>query len=100
MNSEITIQMLLRQAHREPLSPEQWKRVAARTAWVRETIEKWYQAMRHRDEVCTAAVERLSEEEFDRLFDREEAKVEALRAEIDAVIERDEWPLEMYFGGI
>jgi hypothetical protein len=100
MNSEITIQMLLRQAHREPLSPEQWKWAKARCAWALGLVEKWYQAMCHRDEVCTAAVERLSEEEFNRLFDREEAKVEALRAEIDAVIERDEWPLEMYFGGI
>ena len=45
-------------------------------------------------------LERLDEEEFERLFDEEEAKVEAIRAQLDAVIERDEWPRELYFGEI
>jgi hypothetical protein len=30
----------------------------------------------------------------------EEAKVHAIRAQIDAVIERDLWPRELYWGGI
>jgi hypothetical protein len=30
----------------------------------------------------------------------EEAKVHAIRAQIDAVIERDVWPKELYWDGI
>jgi hypothetical protein len=48
----------------------------------------------------TEAVDRLSEEAFERLFQAEEAKVDAIRAQIDAVIERDLWPPELYWGGL
>jgi hypothetical protein len=79
---------------------DEWRRKAARIAWVKETTAAWLEAMRAMDDRCTEAVERLSEDAFDRLFDAEQAKVDAIRAEIDAVIERDLWPRHLYFGGV
>jgi hypothetical protein len=89
--------MLLRSRRGEPLGAREWKRVKARCAWVKKTLDAWHAAQQHMDEVCTEAVTRLSEEEFNRLFEAEEAKVAAIRAQIDAVIERDEWPREMHW---
>ena len=101
MSYDITIAMLLTSGRaRRPLSPAEWKRVKARCTWVKATVAKLCEAQRQMDEVCRAAVERLGEEEFNRLFDEEEAKVAAIRAQLDAVIEHDEWPRELYFGGI
>jgi hypothetical protein len=99
MNHEITIDMLLR-SRREPLSPEEWKRIKARCAWVKEKIAALAAAQRARDERCGEAVDRLSEEEFERLCDEEQAKVDAIRAQLDAVIDEDRWPRDLYFGGI
>jgi hypothetical protein len=87
-------------ADRQPLEPQEWKRVAARTAWVREIMGRLRDAQRAMDDRCTEAVERLSEEDFDCLFDAEQAKVDAIRALIDDVIERDLWPRHLYFGGL
>jgi dissimilatory sulfite reductase (desulfoviridin) alpha/beta subunit len=102
MGAEDSIRMLLLSGgkHRELLGPAEWKRVKARVAWVRETVAKWAEAMRRRDDRCGAAVDRLSEEAFERLCDEEEAKVEAIHAQLRAVIERDEWPRELYWGEI
>ena len=99
---ENTVRILLGRAERgcDPLDPAEWKRVAARCAWVRETTARLREAQRQMDEVCTAAAGYLSEEEFELLFEAEEAKVAAIRAELDAVIERNEWPKELYFGRI
>jgi hypothetical protein len=52
------------------------------------------------DERCDAAVTQLSEEEFERLCDEEEAKVDAFRAPLKQAAERDEWPGHLYWGGI
>jgi len=73
---------------------------AAREAWIRETADAWLAAQLAMDERCTAAVTRLSEEEFERLFEQEEARVKAVRAPLDAARERDMWPRELYFGGL
>ncbi|HVM21763.1 MAG TPA: hypothetical protein VM308_00485 [Sphingomicrobium sp.] len=99
MTHETTIAILLGRGAKGlgELDAAEWRRVAARTAWATEMIDKWYQAMLHMDEVCGEAVTRLSEDEFNRLFDEEEAKVAALRAQIDAVIERDEWPPHLHW---
>jgi hypothetical protein len=72
----------------------------ARAAWVKATAAAWREAQRQMDERCDAAVTRLSEEEFERLCDEEEAKVDAFRAPLTAVAERDAWPREMHWGGI
>jgi hypothetical protein len=53
--------------------------------------------MREMDDKCMEAVDRLTEEEFNRLCDEEQAKVDALRALLEDVIERDRWPREMHF---
>jgi hypothetical protein len=76
------------------------RRIARRQAWAMKTWAAWSRAQREMDDKCTEAVEHLTEEEFDRLFDQEEAKVDALRTLLDDVIERDKWPREMHFGCI
>ena len=98
MTAESTIRMLASGVRTEDAA--EWRRKAARCAWVKETMSALRQAQRQMDERCTAAVDRLTEEEFERLFDEEQAKVDAIRAPIDAVIERDEWPRHLYFGNI
>ena len=72
----------------------------ARAAWARATADAWYEAMVRMTERCCEAVNRLSEEEFERFCGEEEAKVDAIRAPLDAVRERDLWPRELYWGGI
>jgi TPP-dependent indolepyruvate ferredoxin oxidoreductase alpha subunit len=87
-------------AGQEPLSPAEWKCAKARTAWVRGAIASLKEAQRQMDERCSAAVDRVSEEEFNRIFDREQAKVSAILAQFDAVRERQEWPPEIVWGGV
>jgi hypothetical protein len=76
------------------------ERKAARAAWVRKTAAAWRAAQKQMDERCDAAVERLSEEEFERLCDEEEAKVDAFRKPLKDAAERDLWPRELYWGGV
>jgi hypothetical protein len=52
------------------------------------------------DDRLTAIVGQVSEEEFERLCDEEEARVEAFRKPLWDAAERDIWPRELYFGGI
>jgi hypothetical protein len=49
---------------------------------------------------CCAAVDRVSEAEFNRIFDEEQAKVSAILDQFAAIRQRDEWPPEIYFGGV
>jgi hypothetical protein len=91
MTPEQTIRALLATAS-EPA-----RRMARRQAWVMKTHATWCRAMREMDDKCMEAVDRLTEEEFDCLFDQEEAKVDALRTLLDDVIERDKWPREMHW---
>lgn len=72
----------------------------ARAAWVEEATAAWREAQRAMDDRCGAAVARLSEEEFERLCDEEEAKVEVFRAPLKDAAERDVWPKHLYFGGL
>lgn len=73
------------------------ERRAARAAWARETAAKLREAQRQMDERCDEAVDRLSEEEFERLCDAEEAKVEAFRKPLKDAAERDLWPRALYW---
>jgi hypothetical protein len=66
---------------------------------VRGAIAALEQAQRQMDERCGAAVGRVSEEEFNRICDEEQAKVCAILDQFAAVRERNEWPPEIYFGG-
>ena len=95
MNHDIAVQMLL--CGERALGPAEGRQTRARVMWVKETVDKWREAMRQMDENCTAAVEHLDEEAFNHLFDEEQAKVDAIRAQIDDVIERDQWPKELYW---
>jgi len=70
----------------------------ARVEWVRATVAALREAQRAMDARCGEAVDRLSECDFERLCEEEGAKVAAIRAQIDDVIERDMWPRELYFG--
>lgn len=101
MSAEDAIQILLMrgEAH-DQLGPREWKLLAARTAWVREIMARLADAQRQMDDRCTAAVDRLDEETFNFLFDAEQAKVDAIRAQIDAVIEHDRWPKHLNRGDL
>ena len=74
------------------------ERIEARAAWARATCAALRQAQRNMDASCDAAIRGLSGEAFERLCAAEQAKVDAIRAQIDDVIERDVWPRELYFG--
>jgi len=69
-----------------------------RVAWVHATTAAWREAQREMDERCCEAVDRLSEQAFHALFQEEQAKVDAIRAPLIAVAERDVWPRHLYFG--
>jgi hypothetical protein len=75
-------------------------RRAARVSWAKAATFRWADAMKEMDRRCGEAAETLDEEAFERLLDEEQAKVDAIRAEIDAVIHHDKWPRELYFGCI
>ena len=92
MTIKKTVKALLAEARR-PV-----ERAAARREWAERTTEAWHQAMRQMTDRCTEAVERLSEEEFDKLYEAEQAKVDALWAQLRAVVDKDMWPRELYFG--
>jgi hypothetical protein len=102
MSDRDTIEILLRRGAKgqEPLDPAEWKRVKARLAWVRETVAALAEAQRRMHERCLAAVNQVPEDEFDRICDEEQAKVDAIRAQIEAVIRGDRWPAALYFGGL
>jgi hypothetical protein len=115
MSAEDSIRILLGRAAtgREPLDAAEWKRAKARVAWVRGAIAALEQAQRQMDVLaqsvrgtdeqgtrCSAAVDRASEAEFNRIFDEEQAKVSALLDQFAAIRERGEWPPEIYFGGV
>ncbi len=74
------------------------ERIEARAAWVRATCAALRQAQRNMDAAATPPSGRLSERSVRALCAAEQAKVDAIRAPIDAVIERDVWPRELYFG--
>lgn len=97
MSARATVEMLKRGVTAEPA---EWRRKAARAQWCLEMLEKWWEAVRHQDERCLKAVDEVSEKEFERMFAEEQAKVDAIRAEIDAVIEHDRWPAHLHFGRI
>jgi cobalamin biosynthesis protein CobT len=97
--SDIAVAMLLLHGatKRAPLKAEEWRRVAARVAWTREMVARLRAAQRAMDDRCCEAVERLSEQDFERLCDAEQAKVDAIAALLKAAADRDEWPRELYW---
>jgi hypothetical protein len=102
MSSQDAIRILLGRGAKAlaELEPDEWKRVAARTAWVRETTAALREAQREMDERCTEAVERLDEDDFERLLEAEQAKVDAIMAQLRAAADKDLWPRELYWGDV
>jgi hypothetical protein len=82
------------------LEPDEWKRVKARVAWAGAKVNEWFEAQCEMDERCSAAVGTMDEEAFERFCDAEQAKVDAIRAEIRAAADDDKWPTGLYFGAI
>lgn len=72
-------------------------RKAARAAWTKQRAAAWRDAQRQMDARCDDAVDRLSEEEFQAFAEAEQAKVDAIRAELTAVIDHDKWPKHLYW---
>jgi hypothetical protein len=72
----------------------------ARAAWVRKSCAAWEKAQQTMDWRCRNAALRLSEQDFEGLFEAEQAKVDALRMPLDLVAERGIWPRELYWGGV
>lgn len=87
--------------------PEQWRRVQARVGWVRETLAALEDAHQrlfaawHR--VFEALPDDIDDEELEAMNlpdPPEQAEVDAIQAQIDAVIKHDRWPRHLHFGGI
>lgn len=74
--------------------------IARRSAWVDQAGTACLEAQQRMDERCTGPVDRLCEEEFERLFEEEQAKVDALRRPLQTAAERDLWPRELYLRGL
>src|SRR6476469_7165653 len=72
----------------------------ARIAWTRETGAALRKAQRAMDERLGDAVTRLSATEFERLFDEEQAKVDALLTPMQRVAEEDRWPRHLHVSGL
>jgi hypothetical protein len=71
-----------------------------RAAWVRETAARLRAAQRAMDDNCMAAIDRMSDEAFERLFALEQAKVDLYLAPLRAAADRDLWPRHLYVGGV
>jgi hypothetical protein len=64
---------------------------------VRGAVAELREAQRQMDERCDAAVDRVSEDEFNRIFDEEQAKVCAILDQLHAVRDHDRWPPHLYW---
>jgi hypothetical protein len=115
MSAEDSIRILLGRAAtgREPLDAAEWKRAKARVAWVRGAIAALEQAQRQMDVLaqsvrgtdeqgtrCSAAVDRVSEAEFNRIFDEKQAIVHLWLDLLNAVVDDRRGPPHLQFGGI
>lgn len=100
MNSKRTIRALLAGTAQCTEDEGEMERMLARAAWAKQAAATWREAQRAMDERCTEAVDRLDEEEFERLFQAEQAKVDAVRAPMQAVIDHDRWPRHLHFKAI
>lgn len=84
------------------VAPGEIQRIAARAAWVNEIIAKLRSAQKRADDAWLAAVRALPEDHTDEELEAipeppEQAELDAIHAQIDAVIEEDRWPRELYW---
>ena len=71
-----------------------------RAAWAKETAAAMREAHRAMDERLGEAAHRLSEEEFERLCEEEEAKIDVFRAPMMDAAHHDRWPRHLHVGGL
>ena len=95
MNFRKTIRMLAASA--DFPDPDERRRQSARVEWVKEKVVALEKAQREMDERCMKALDHLSDEEFQRLFEEEQAKVCAILDELNAIRDHDKWPREMHW---
>jgi hypothetical protein len=85
----------------------EWRRTAARVAWVRETVA----ALREAHQRLFAAWDRMFDSLPDDIDDEEleamnlpdppeQAEADAIHALIEDVLQHDQWPAHLYFGGL
>jgi hypothetical protein len=72
-------------------------RRAERAAWARKTCRAWADAQHEMHEFLVGMVTKVSEEEFERLCDEQQAKVDAIHQPIKDVAERDMWPRHLHW---
>jgi hypothetical protein len=75
-------------------------RQAARWLWVHETTLAWQEAMRRCDAAWCELVKDIPEDEIDDVEvpePPEQAEVDALWGQLNAVIQKDQWPRELYW---
>jgi hypothetical protein len=80
-------------------------RIAARVAWVHETMDALIAAHKKVDDawsrIFEALPEDLDEEEVDAIPPPpEQAELDAILAEVEAVRDHDRWPKHLYFGNL
>ena len=103
MPPEHTIVALLANAGHPPHERERAAaRRAARAAWAREIVAAWKAAQEAADEAWMRLVEGLPEDIDDEEADAlppppEQAALNAIQAQIDAVRHHDRWPRELYW---
>lgn len=103
MTPEETIRAFLAAAGHPPGERERAEaRIEARVAWVRETLDAWRAAHRRVAEawnrIFDALPDDLSDEEVEAIPPPpEQAELDALHAQIEAVRDHDKWPRELYW---
>jgi hypothetical protein len=105
LSAEHTIRML--QAGYRTRDREEWTRKQARVAWIKEIMAALRAAQERvdaaRDRMLGALADDIDDEELEELNlpdPPEQAELDAIHAQIDAVLEQDKWPRHLYFGGI
>ena len=79
---------------------EEWRRAAARVGWIKETMAALRAAHAAMMDRFDSVPDDVGDEEFTRICNEEQAKVDAILHQLHAVRDRDEWPAHLYFGGV
>jgi len=109
MSADDTIRILLMRAREAEgeLNAREWKRVAARVAWVRETMASLRAAQHKVDEAWARIFDGLPDDLTDEELEAmsipeppEQAELDALYVQIRAVVDHDLWPKELYWSAV
>jgi hypothetical protein len=106
MTSKATIEALLAAATRVAGDQDRREaRVAARVAWVKERIAALKAAQQRADEAWERIVDALPDDVDDDELEAsppppEQAELDAILAEIEAVRDHDRWPRKLHWGDV